>query len=193
LAGRTLSEAVNNYIAPLAEALLCITQRRLSRPPSRGLRLNTPYEANLADMDPVALRGQVPLTFSAGQNYEILELDEGDQRWRYAIRTSAYFYAIATAEGRSILEFHWQPDAKPARDEEKVITIPHMHVGPAVTAGQTVIRPDSFHKAHIPTGRVTLQSMVRLLIEELGIEPLNAKWNDILTASETNLSDLENR
>jgi len=145
------------------------------------LRPNTPYEAILADMDPVELRGKVPLTFSAGQNFEIIELDE---RGPYEVRTRAYFYAIATVEGRDILEFHWQPDAKPARDGERVVTAPHMHLGPAVAAVQTAIRPGTFHKAHIPTGHVTLQAVVRLLISEFEVEPLNTNWQIILDRTE---------
>ena len=184
MAGRTLSQAVNTYIEPLAEALLCITQRRLSRPPSQGLRPNTPYEAVLADMDSVELRGKVPLTFSAGQNFEITELHELDERGPYEVHTRAYFYAIATAEGRDILEFHWQPDAKPTRDGERVVTAPHMHVGPAITAGQTAVRPGTFHKAHIPTGRVILQAVVRLLISEFEVESLNTNWQAILDRTE---------
>lgn len=191
MAGRTLSEAVQNYITPLAEALLCITQQRLSRPPSHGLRLNTLYEANLADMDPVDLVGETPLKFSAGQNYEIVELDRGDPRGRYKITTRAYFYEITTADDRQILSFHWQPEAKPARTGDQVVTLPHMHVGAGITERQTAIRPGDFHKAHTPTGRVSLEAVIWLLIDQLGVMPLNPKWRDVITRTEAKFTQWE--
>lgn len=106
MAGRTLSEAVQNHVGPLAEALLCVTRQRLSYPPSRGLKLNTLYEANLANMDPVALVGASPLMLSAGQNYEIVETAAPGPRGRYAIRPRGYFYEIATTDNRQVLSFH---------------------------------------------------------------------------------------
>lgn len=180
MTGRTPSRAVQNYVDPLAEALLCITQQRLSRPPSRDLTLNTLYEANLADMDPVDLAGPIPLKFSAGQNYEIVELEEEDPQGRYNIRTCGYFYEIATADERQILSFHWQPDAKPARAGDQVVTVPHLHVGAAITTGQTVVRPGDFHKVHIPTGRVSLEAMIWLLIEQFNATPLNSNWRSVI-------------
>jgi hypothetical protein len=41
-----------------------------------------------------------------------------------------------------------------------------------------------FHKRHIPTGHVTLPMVVRLLIEELGVAPLNSGWERILTEAD---------
>jgi hypothetical protein len=181
LAGRTLSEAVQNHVEPLAEALSCVTRQRLSRPPSRGLKLNTLYEANLANMDPVALSGASPLTLSAGQNYEIMESAGPDPRGRSTIRPRGYFYEIATADNRQVLSFHWQPEARPERETDEFITVPHLHVGSAIAARETPVRPGSFHKIHIPTGQVALRSVLWLLIAQLGVAPLKPNWRAILT------------
>jgi hypothetical protein len=33
---------------------------------------------------------------------------------------------------------------------------------------------------HLPTGFITLADIVRLLIDEFGVEPLRADWRDVL-------------
>ncbi|MCC6790813.1 MAG: hypothetical protein IT336_03960 [Thermomicrobiales bacterium] len=183
MTGRTPSEAVQTYITSVAEALLCITQQRLSRPPSRGLEVDTLHEANLADMDPVRLAGLTPLTFSAGQNDDIVEHVDGYSAERFRIRPRGYFCETATDDDRQILSFHWQPEAKPSRAGDHVVTTPHMHVGAAIAAGQTAIRPHDFHKVHVPMGHVSLPGLIWLLIDQLGVAPLNPNWRHVLTRS----------
>jgi hypothetical protein len=180
LIGRSPSQAVQRYIEPLTDALQCVTQRRLSRPPTRELKLDTLYEANLGDMDPVVLAGPTPLMFSAGQNFEIVEIDRDDPRGRFAIRPRGYFYEIATADDRQILSFHWQPDAKPSRSSDRVVTLPHIHVGTAISAGQAAVGRD-FHKVHIPTGVVPLSDVVWLLIDQFSVTLQHHRWQDVLT------------
>jgi hypothetical protein len=46
----------------------------------------------------------------------------------------------------------------------------------------------SLSQAHIPTGFVTLSDVVRLLIEELGVEPRRQDWRTVL---ETQPSDAD--
>jgi hypothetical protein len=67
-------------------------------------------------------------TASPDNHYENRS-NEGNPRGRFRIRTRGYFYEIATADERQILSFHWQPEAKPTREGDKVVTEPHMHVG----------------------------------------------------------------
>jgi hypothetical protein len=38
----------------------------------------------------------------------------------------------------------------------------------------------SFSTLHIATGPVSIQQIVRMLIEEFDVEPLNADWDNIL-------------
>jgi len=186
VAGHTPQEAVNNYIKPLTEALLCITQQRLSRPLSKGLKLNTSYATNLAKMDPVALKGQPQLKFSAGQTFQIVESDKPNPNGRIKISTRSYFYEITTSDDHQILSFHWQPEAKPSKPGDEVIVTPHLHVGAIITSGQTVIRPDEFHKVHVPTGRVSLEQVIWLLIVQFGVAPLKPSWRRTLKQTEDN-------
>jgi hypothetical protein len=40
----------------------------------------------------------------------------------------------------------------------------------------------SFSKLHIAIGHLPFQRIVRMLIEEFDVQPLNDNWNDILVA-----------
>ncbi len=62
-----------------------------------------------------------------------------------------------------ILAFHWhQMGVSP-------VTTHHPH------RGGTAVGVD-FSKAHIPTGRVTLQDVLRFAIVDLGVAPLRDDW-----------------
>ncbi|HEY7034197.1 MAG TPA: hypothetical protein VH482_22855 [Thermomicrobiales bacterium] len=69
-----------------------------------------------------------------------------------------------------------------------LVTFPHLHIGRAMTAGQSAIRPRDIHKAHIPTGYVSLPAVVRLAIAEFGVTPLRANWEEILRRAESVLT-----
>ena len=64
------------------------------------------------------------------------------------------------------------------------VTFPHLHIGSALLAGQTAIRPGDLHHAHIPTGRVSLEAVVRLAITEFGVKPRMGNWEEILQRTE---------
>ncbi|MDQ3693418.1 MAG: hypothetical protein M3464_07305 [Chloroflexota bacterium] len=55
-----------------------------------------------------------------------------------------------------------------------------MHIGAAMLSATAPVFPQTFHKKHLPTGRVSIQSVVRFAIEELGVPPLRRNWRDIL-------------
>jgi hypothetical protein len=74
------------------------------------------------------------------------------------------------------LSFHWTPEAV----EPNAVTFPHLHVGRALTADQAAIRLSDFHKAHIPTGHVSMVAVVRLAITEFGVTPLRPDWGRVL-------------
>lgn len=63
-----------------------------------------------------------------------------------------------------------------------------MHVGSTLldSAGHELGK--SFTKLHIAIGHLPLQRIIRMLIEEFDVQPLNADWNSVLTApAETHL------
>ena len=57
---------------------------------------------------------------------------------------------------------------------------PHIHLG------HTQLREDAVlsHKAHHPTDRVSLESIVRTCITEYGVQPLREVWAETLRLRE---------
>ncbi len=99
----------------------------------------------------------------------------------YKVTTLQYEYQFATPDGDNLLTFHWTPETK----ESSQKTYHHMHIGSKLLAKDTPILPGSLNKAHIPTGRVSIESVVRFAIEELGVKPLRNGWQKDLDRSES--------
>ena len=54
--------------------------------------------------------------------------------------------------------------------------MPHLHLGSSLDGNDAIDVSD----LHLPTGVVSLASIVRFLIEEIGDEPNRADWDTIL-------------
>lgn len=99
------------------------------------------------------------LYLDAGQKFSVYH--DGTE---FRVRTQGYMYTLSESERleTEILSWHWHP---PARSR------PHVHVG------ETQL-------GHIPTGRVTFESVVRYAIVELDAVPARNDWDDILLETE---------
>ena len=89
--------------------------------------------------------------------------------WR--VSTVAYDYRLNDDTGREILSWHWHPAPL------KGVDYPHLHVAAA---------PPGRH-AHLPTGRVSVESVLRLLLTDLKVLRTRDHENDfedVLDASE---------
>lgn len=90
-------------------------------------------------------------------------------RWR-AI-TTGYEYMFVDQLEREILTFHWHPR------QRSHVTWPHLHIGCAV------LERSFISNAHIPTGRVALEQVLRLAIEDFRVEPKRTDWDRVLRLS----------
>jgi hypothetical protein len=180
LTGRNAREAFGDFVAPLREALGCITHQRLTLPLRTSLTVNASYAVTLGGMDPVRLGGAVPVLLRFGQQVRIRSVDPNDPRGPCEVHLTQYLYAFSTADDREVLAFHWTPEAR----ERGAVTTPHLHIGPALTAGQTVIRPGDLHKVHVPTGLVSIEAVIRLALTEFGVRPLRRNGEHILRRTE---------
>ena len=181
MARRDLTAAVRDYLEPLHQALGCITFERLALVERTRFQPNTAYAVLLRNFEPVPLRAPSPLRISIAQTIRIV----ADQRPRsvsgFRAEMIQYFFGFSTLDGREILGYHWTPDAV----ADNTVTFPHLHIGRAIIGGQAAIRPRDLHKAHIPTGNVSVPAMVRLAIVEFGVFPLRPNWAEILERGET--------
>ena len=88
----------------------------------------------------------------------------------WQIEVSSYFYELLDSDGREILAYHWHP-----RGNSPVAT-PHLHLEQGAQVGRPEVRD-----AHLPTGEVSLNAILRVLIDEMGVRPVRSDWDSILT------------
>jgi hypothetical protein len=89
-----------------------------------------------------------------------------EQEGLYEIVTVAYQYNLKSPDGREVISFHWNRLAVPPERP-----YPHIHIGSVVAAGSPIL-PDRFNKIHIPSGPISLASVVGFAIEELSVDVL---------------------
>ena len=103
--------------------------------------------------------------------YEIVPTEDADRPpWR--ISTRAYAYELQTMSGELVWSFHWHPTSS--------AKAPHIHLGHTQLAPHAVLS----QKAHHPTGRVSLESVVRACITEYNAQPLKDDWEKTLAQRE---------
>jgi hypothetical protein len=89
-------------------------------------------------------------------------------------------YRVLDRNGRELFAYHWHPEGLSS------IVNPHLHkrgAAPFVlppTRGSDDLTELPIGKAHFPTGHITLRQVIRLLIEDLGVEPRDANWRQVL-------------
>lgn len=91
--------------------------------------------------------------------------------WQVAIRS--YEYRFLDHDERELLVYHWQPGPGYAGPD-----FPHLHVSAALSAQVDARnrRTIALDKRHLPTGLVTIQAFVKMLIEEFQVRPLRPDW-----------------
>jgi len=166
LAGRTPAEAVQNFLGPLQQAISCVTRTVLVSSGYHPRQDEEPHLLTLGE-SPARLNSNPRLFLSVTMHYHVVEAPGERGPWKVSI--AAYLYSLDDEQGQEILAFHWHPRGRSS------VTSPHLHIGPG--AG---VQYQQLQGAHIPTGRVALEDVLRLAIRELGVRPLRRDWADIL-------------
>lgn len=120
----------------------------------------------------VPLRGRARLEFSVIHSYEVWQSDSDIDPRQWETSSAGYSYQVREIEGSELIAFHWHPGREHQPD------FPHVHI--TGQAGMVSIQKQH----HIPTGRVSLESVVRFAIEELGVRPLRPDWDRLLAAGQ---------
>ncbi len=82
---------------------------------------------------------------------------------------------LSDGDDRRLLAYHWHPESK------SEVTWPHLHI-----YGKT--QPIDHRRMHLSTGRISLESVLRLAMDEFGVEPLRDRrnvWRRVLDETET--------
>jgi hypothetical protein len=171
LAGRTPCEAVANFLAPLKAIIGCITAEGfVTRYSQRGLARETAaFQDGIAILD---RRNGQTLKLELVHRYAVVEAER--ERGPWSVSTTEYIYEVADERDDPIATFHWHPVVAQEGDE---IRWPHVH---AYGAREAL----TLHKLHLPTGRVSIEAVVRFLIEDLDIIPRRPDWDRILERHE---------
>jgi len=137
---------------------------------------------------PSRLHCPTPLGLRITVEYRVLPWAADARQW--VAQTAAYYYALtdedrasATLGSREILAFHWHPEARGA------FLDPHLHVGAAWLGGEARISP----KWHVPTGRVTLEEIIRFAIRHFDVKPMRGDFERVLTNTRAEVSVESNR
>lgn len=162
--GKTPREAVAAYADPIKKSLACVTKDVLSYFGGVYQAEKTHNLCFVGDPPLAALNGtKLKLFFS--QNYKIVQTSSGDQQWR--VSTTGYIYRLDDEKGKEILAYHWHPTQKHK--------FPHLHF----SQGSGVSRSE-IHRAHIPSGRVAIETFVQFLIDDFKVQPLLPDWRTIV-------------
>jgi len=167
------------------KALRCIARQRgfVVKELSAGLIPEQTYSVTLNDMNSVPLSSTPRVFLVAGQTIRVYPWHPDVPDEQYQVQGLSYTYSFtmnAAGKEDELLRFEWR------REPDSSIPYPrgHLHVGPALLVSPTPIRPGDFHKAHIPTKRLSFESIVRFAITELKVRPQQATWETTLDASE---------
>jgi hypothetical protein len=109
----------------------------------------------------------------ADQNFEFVRHDTGAYAGQFKIHTLGYVYTVSLADNidQGLTFFHWHP-----RDRQD----PHVHLR---TDDPNATTAEGVHGLHIPTGRVSFETVVRFLIDEFAVRPASG-WEKRLEVNE---------
>lgn len=179
MAGKTEAEAVGNYVAPLQRAVSCVTKAVLDV--SGGTYASArPHSLTFGDALPQKLKG-ANVYLAVTQLYRVIR-DEDPDRGPWRVTIDQYVYTLRASRGRGrsekpevLLSYQWHP-----RPRAKY-NYPHLHLGPASGIGSSADAAARLtNKAHIPTGRVAIEDVIRFAITQLNVEPLREDWEQVL-------------
>ena len=162
---RTSHEAVAEYIDNLQKLVLCVTPSVITAELHHPAPV--PHSITINDGEPVSLRGPSRFQFALRQSFIADDSGQGSS-WQVVVRS--FSYEIHDSDGREVLLYHWHPRGS------SPIETPHLHLEQGAEVGRAEVRD-----AHLPTGEVSLNAILRVLIEEMGVQPRRPDWDSILS------------
>ena len=165
------AELYEAFRQPLQAAISCFTRATLLSPP--------PFTANQVfplrlSQEPTAL-GRRPAFFL--RFVHAYQLAQRAGEWE--VQTTAYSYWLLDNHQNELVVYQWA-----TAGVSKVVT-PHLHIRalakftetgpteePPLTTSKEAI--DLLVRAHLPTGHILLSEILRMAVDDLGVEPLEA-------------------
>jgi hypothetical protein len=151
--------AVQSFVRPLQQAIYCISYTKILQ--GDGER-DGESALTLPDR-------WVRLQHPAGLHLSLIHAYTVSSG---VVHTTTYYYDIADGDLQPVVQFHWHPGTR--------VDYPHIQVRSRTGLVDVQGR-------HIPSGRVSFESVVRFLIDELKVDPVPehaATWRDLLDQNE---------
>lgn len=168
MAGRNPHEAFENFRHPLQRALSCVNEEaHLWALSSNGYSPGQDHALVPNRGELVDLLSEQEIKLTSLFTYRV-EKAEGE-RGPWKVKTTAYLHALEDGQGREIIAYHWHPAQGSAH------SFPHLHIETGIGANLGRV-----HKYHIPTGRVAFEDVLRLAMNEFGVEAQRPDWDNVI-------------
>ena len=165
--GRNPAEAVSNYRHSVQRVVSCVTTSVVDV--AGGYYPSpVPHRLTMNNGFPVALDGPSRFRLELQQFYRVDETGSPGVPWRVAILE--YYYTVLNSAEQEVLLYHLHPRGSSS------VTTPHLHLKQGAQVGHPEVRG-----AHLPTGAVSLNAILRVLIDEMGVSQLRPDWESILS------------
>jgi hypothetical protein len=164
-------EAFEAFIDPFRSALSCLGTAKVTVSPAGRTDRRKLHAWSLNDGQGMRMTGG--LLLRATMQYVFLE-DQSRENGPWRCSTRGYMYSVYDREDRELIAYHWHPSGA------SHYKAPHLHVGTPALAPTGVFTAGS----HLPTGRVSFESFVRLIITDLKVPPQRETWASDLTLTE---------
>jgi hypothetical protein len=183
LAGRTPEAAVDSFIARVRLAVACFVDGVIvgsgNRPDAEHAL--TLYVSGQTNPNLARLRthgGSGELLFRFIHHYAVKHEPREGQRGLYEVTSLRYHYDVLDRDEAEIMVFHWDPDGGRG---------PHLHVSaapsiilPQPPGSSMAMRRTMLGDLHIPSGHVSIEDLVELLIAEFHVVPRLANWKAVI-------------
>ena len=166
--GRTPAEAVNEYLQSAQLAISCVTDA-VATVDGGYYVSHTSHTLSLNQGRPVRIGGTSGVWLVFRQYYRIVRSEVPPALWTVA--EEGYRYRILDADHREILAYHWHPTGLSSYAAQ------HLHIGHGA-----MIRREELHRAHLPTGHVSVTDILRLLIRDFSASPRRRDWRAVLAS-----------
>jgi hypothetical protein len=176
MVGRNEQDALESYARPFKAALSCVCEPHLgSLIPEVGRSQALVFRSGRVRLlRDISVRDDDSpyLYFIFSQYYQVIEDVDAETRERFRVATEGWKYDILDDERRELLSYHWHPQGQRG--------FPHIHIGSVLLSAEKHYLGKTFSALHLPTERISIEQVVRLLIEELEVVPRRPDWDGIL-------------
>ncbi len=163
-------DAKDRYVEFLQKTLSCVTNAQLyvGRPP-RG---DKEQHALTLSEGPAGVKRAdgSRLSLAIGQLFHYVKDKPNPGEWKVSTDSYAYSLGLPGNGTNEFLAWNWHPPNPP---------YPHLH---------SCIRSEAVEDAarlHIPTGRVSVEAVIRFVIEELEAVPARDDWDEALAQNDS--------